>query len=188
MYHNVDTCIVQAPFANTNEKSNMSPVKCHCFISEIANKGQVSMQQKQMFLLGTFFPWIWQLVSAVYAHLTQDQSGFVREVSHVEMTSGPHVVSLTWTRSDGRCSDKKAAWKKLTIHFQVSGRMAIGCNLLNLPMKLLQVQCNYCNWLRLSILRFLTASSFTYQPYAISAILLVHKPVYICQSESTQRW
>ncbi len=53
------------------------------------------MQRKQIFLPGTYFPLNWQLVSVVYAHLTVDQNGFVREVSHVEMTSGPHVVSLT---------------------------------------------------------------------------------------------
>ncbi len=50
---------------------------------------------KANFLPGTYFPLNWQLVSVVYAHLTVDQNGFVREVSHVEMTSGPHVVSLT---------------------------------------------------------------------------------------------
>lgn len=69
----------------------MSQVKWHCLISEIANIGQV----KQIFLPGTYFPLNWLLVSVVYAHLTVDQNGFVREVSHVEMTSGPHVVSLT---------------------------------------------------------------------------------------------
>lgn len=73
----------------------MSQVKWHCLISEIVNIGQVSMQRKQIFLPGTYFPLNWQLVSVVYAHLTVDQNGFVREVSHVEMTSGPHVVSLT---------------------------------------------------------------------------------------------
>lgn len=34
-------------------------------------------------------------VSVFNAHLTQDQSGFVKEVSHVEMTSSPHAVPLT---------------------------------------------------------------------------------------------
>lgn len=78
-----------------NEKNIISLVKWHCLVSEIDNLGQVSMQRKQSFLPGTYFPLNWQLVSVVYAHLTLDQNGFVREVSRVEMTSGPHVVSVT---------------------------------------------------------------------------------------------